>query len=106
MDNVQLSRVNVFEINSLLLTLFSQFKNSLFQKTPKDEFQFSDSLSFHFADLAALPTQCVLICLGLGFSLSLLFFMDQNISAALVQTPENNLKKPNSYDWDLLLIGE
>lgn len=57
-----------------------------------------------FANLN-LPAGALLICLGLGFSLSLLFFMDQNISAALVQKPENNLKKPPSYDWDLLLIG-
>ena len=37
----------------------------------------------------------------LGFSLSLLFFMDQNISAAMVNSPENRLKKGNAYHWDL-----
>ena len=31
--------------------------------------------------------------MGLGFSLSLLFFMDQNISAAMVNNPENKLLK-------------
>merc|ERR1712142_571881 len=32
----------------------------------------------------------------LGFSLSILFFMDQNISAAMVNSPENHLKKGNA----------
>ncbi len=41
----------------------------------------------------------------LGFALSLLFFMDQNISAAMVNNPNNNLKKGSAYHWDLLIVG-
>jgi len=41
----------------------------------------------------------------LGFGLSLLFFMDQNISAAIVNSPKNNLKKGGAYDWDLLVVA-
>ena len=41
----------------------------------------------------------------LGFSLSVLFFMDQNISAAMVNSPENRLKKGNAYHWDLVVVA-
>ncbi|CBY35433.1 unnamed protein product [Oikopleura dioica] len=41
----------------------------------------------------------------LGFCLSLLFFMDQNISAALVNTPANKLKKGAAYHLDLLVVA-
>ena len=43
--------------------------------------------------------------MGLGFSLSLLFFMDQNISAAMVDSPDNKLVKGNAYHWDLMVVG-
>lgn len=43
--------------------------------------------------------------MGLGFSLSLLFFMDQNISAAMVDSPDNKLVKGNAYNWDLLVVA-
>src|SRR6185437_12196588 len=43
--------------------------------------------------------------MGLGFALSLLFFMDQNISAAMVNNPNNKLKKGNAYDLDLFVVG-
>ena len=43
--------------------------------------------------------------MALGFTLSLLFFMDQNISAAMVNNPNNNLKKGSAYHWDLLVVA-
>ncbi|CAI9732074.1 sodium bicarbonate transporter 11 isoform X2 [Octopus vulgaris] len=43
--------------------------------------------------------------MGLGFCLSLLFFMDQNISAALVNAPQNKMKKGTAYHWDLFVVG-
>lgn len=44
---------------------------------------------FELAPLHLLPAGAVLAAAGLGFSLSLLFFMDQNISSALVNAPSN-----------------
>ena len=41
----------------------------------------------------------------LGFQLSILFFIDQNVSAALVNTPMNKLKKGDAYHWDLLIVA-
>ena len=32
--------------------------------------------------------------------------MDQNISAAMVNSPDNKLVKGNAYHWDLLVIGK
>ena len=44
---------------------------------------------FEIVDLSSLSWQAILGAAGLGFCLSLLFFMDQNISAALVNAPQN-----------------
>jgi sodium borate transporter 11 len=44
---------------------------------------------FDVAPLSELPVGAIFAAAGLGFSLSLLFFIDQNISSALVNTPNN-----------------
>lgn len=49
----------------------------------------ADTELFILAPLHTLPWPAVIAAAGLGFSLSLLFFMDQNISSALVNTPSN-----------------
>jgi len=43
--------------------------------------------------------------LGLGFALSLLFFMDQNISSSMVNSPRNRLRKGAAYNLDLLVLA-
>lgn len=49
----------------------------------------------------------ILTSAGLGFCLSLLFFMDQNISAALTdsQMVKCKNKKPGGYHWDLMIVA-
>lgn len=47
----------------------------------------------------------VFLSMLLGFSLSSLFFIDQNVSAALVNTPANKLKKGDAFHWDLLVVA-
>ena len=42
---------------------------------------------------------------GLGFCLSMLFFMDQNIGSAMVNNPCNKLKKGPAYHLDMLVVG-
>jgi sodium borate transporter 11 len=44
---------------------------------------------FTIVPLHSLSVGAVFGGMGLGFCLSLLFFMDQNISAALVNAPQN-----------------
>ncbi|CAF3728481.1 unnamed protein product [Rotaria sp. Silwood1] len=41
----------------------------------------------------------------LGFSLSLLMFLDQNIAGAIVNSPANKLKKGKAFHVDLLVIA-
>ncbi|KAK3788995.1 hypothetical protein RRG08_039603 [Elysia crispata] len=60
---------------------------------------------FKFVDLTSLSWQATMGAAGLGFCLSLLFFMDQNISSALVNSPQNKMQKGTSYHWDLLVIA-
>ncbi|CAF2958949.1 unnamed protein product [Rotaria sp. Silwood2] len=42
---------------------------------------------------------------GLGFSLSLLMFLDQNIAGAIVNSPANKLKKGKAFHIDLFVIA-
>jgi sodium borate transporter 11 len=67
---------------------------------------FNSSGSFEFVSPSFdIPAKVVLLALPIGFALSLLFFMDQNVSAALVQTPRNKLEKGTYYHLDIALIG-
>lgn len=54
-----------------------------------EHFHYEEEVKFTRARLEELPWQACVACMGLGFSLSLLFFMDQNISAAMVNNPCN-----------------
>lgn len=58
-----------------------------------------------FATLHSLTPAAILLSAVLGFALSILFFIDQNVSAALVSTPSNRLTKGDAYHWDLLVVG-
>ncbi|OWF45125.1 sodium bicarbonate transporter-like protein 11 isoform X2 [Mizuhopecten yessoensis] len=60
---------------------------------------------FSLVPFHKLSWGAVLGGMGLGFCLSLLFFMDQNISAALVNSPQNKMKKGTSYHWDLVVVA-
>lgn len=42
---------------------------------------------------------------GLGFAVSLLFFMDQGVSGSLVDAPTNQLKKGNAPHLDFVLVA-
>lgn len=48
---------------------------------------------FTVAHIESIETSPLFISIGLGFALSLLFVMDQNISAAMVDTPAHKLRK-------------
>ena len=70
-----------------------------------EKFEISETFELRLIRLGGLTSTSVLVSMALGFSLSLLFFMDQNISAALVNNPNNKLKKGDAYHWDLLVVG-
>ena len=86
--------------------VFSIIGTVLFSAVEVKTFPYENSGEvFKLVDFSSLTVGAVFGAMGLGFSLSLLFFMDQNISAAMVNNPENKLLKGNAYHWDLLVIG-
>nr|XP_012610276.1 sodium bicarbonate transporter-like protein 11 isoform X1 [Microcebus murinus] len=64
----------------------------------------SESL-FEMAQIHSLSLPAISSTMGLGFLLSMLFFIEQNLVAALVNAPENRLVKGTAYHWDLLLLA-
>ena len=70
-----------------------------------EKFTFPGTFEFSTPNFSGFSSQAIFIGAGLGFPLSLLFFMDQNISAALVNNPNNKLKKGTAYHLDLMVVG-
>ncbi|XP_041360225.1 sodium bicarbonate transporter-like protein 11 isoform X2 [Gigantopelta aegis] len=90
-------------ISVLVMAFFGSF---VFRKIKMKPFQYNpNEQMFQLAPLWDLPIGAIFAAAGLGFSLSLLFFMDQNISSALVNNPNNKLKKGAAYHWDLFVVA-
>lgn len=62
-------------------------------------------IEFRVATFETINGPSIGAALGLGFAMSLLFFMDQGVSAQLVDQPTNKLKKGNANDLDLLNVA-
>ncbi|XP_036101814.1 sodium bicarbonate transporter-like protein 11 isoform X1 [Molossus molossus] len=77
---------------------FREIKMSKFRYNPKESL-------FKIAEMHSLTLGAIGSAMGLGFLLSLLFFIEQNLVAALTNAPENRLAKGTAYHWDLLLIA-
>ena len=61
-----------------------------FSKLTVEHFRYDDSYNvFVPAQLNKLSAPAILATFGLGFCLSMLFFMDQNIGSAMVNNPCN-----------------
>ncbi|XP_072475861.1 solute carrier family 4 member 11 isoform X2 [Notamacropus eugenii] len=78
--------------------VFSGIKMSKFNYNPNYNL-------FELAKMQSLSLGAVGSTMGLGFLLSMLFFIEQNLVAALANAPENRLVKGTAYHWDLLLIA-
>ncbi|KJH45726.1 sodium bicarbonate transporter-like protein 11 domain protein [Dictyocaulus viviparus] len=77
-----------------------------FADIAKDRFKLrEDTPIVHLADIFSLPLSGYFVCLLLGFSLSFLFFMDQNITSAIVNNPQNKLKKGQTQNLDLFVVA-
>lgn len=85
------------KLHILPATLLSIIVNSNFAKLVIQLDHFLTALRlfqiFTVARIESIDTLPLLISIGLGFALSLLFVMDQNISAAMVETAVHKLKK-------------
>ncbi|XP_034508945.1 sodium bicarbonate transporter-like protein 11 [Ailuropoda melanoleuca] len=77
-----------------------------FREIKMSQFRYNPSKSlFEVAEMHSLSLGAIAGAMGLGFLLSLLFFIEQNLVAALANAPENRLVKGTAYHWDLLLVA-
>ncbi|XP_014437791.1 sodium bicarbonate transporter-like protein 11 isoform X2 [Tupaia chinensis] len=77
---------------------FREIKMSKFRYNPSERL-------FEVTQMHLLSLRAIGSAMGLGFLLSMLFFIEQNLVAALVNAPENRLVKGTAYHWDLLLLA-
>ncbi|XP_029412730.1 sodium bicarbonate transporter-like protein 11 isoform X2 [Nannospalax galili] len=85
---------------------FSLISSYGFQEIEMSKFRYNPSENlFEVAQVHLLSLKAIGSAMGLGFLLSLLFFIEQNLVAALVNAPENRLVKGTAYHWDLLLLA-
>jgi hypothetical protein len=71
-----------------------------------EQFEFDLNLDLHRTPIERISNKALLVSAGLGFALSILFFMDQNITGQIVNSPTNNLKKGPAPHLDLLVLGK
>ncbi|XP_078657468.1 solute carrier family 4 member 11-like [Branchiostoma floridae x Branchiostoma belcheri] len=89
-----------------IAVVFNGFMGSYaFRAVQLERFQVQERAMFQMVALSSLHPTAIVVSLGLGFCLSLLFFMDQNISAAIVNNPAHKLKKGSAYHLDLLVVA-
>uniref|UniRef100_A0A8B9P7H4 Solute carrier family 4 member 11 n=1 Tax=Apteryx owenii TaxID=8824 RepID=A0A8B9P7H4_APTOW len=85
---------------------FSVVGSYIFKEIEMSKFNYNPSESlFVLAPVRSLSIGSVMSAMGLGFLLSMLFFIEQNIVASLTNAPENRLVKGTAYHWDLLLVA-
>ncbi|OTF73654.1 hypothetical protein BLA29_009843, partial [Euroglyphus maynei] len=82
--------------------IFAAIGSILFEHIEPDSFKVSEDYKWRIAGFQSLNIESLALSLVLGFALSMLFFIDQNVSSALVSAPANRLKKGDAYHWDLL----
>lgn len=76
--------------NSTKPVNFQQKTEFAYQKISEDQFRMRNEIPLiQVADIFSLPISGYFVCLLLGFSLSFLFFIDQNITSAIVNNPQN-----------------
>uniref|UniRef100_A0A915JAC3 Bicarbonate transporter-like transmembrane domain-containing protein n=1 Tax=Romanomermis culicivorax TaxID=13658 RepID=A0A915JAC3_ROMCU len=76
-----------------------------FKGVKQDQFHYKHGAIGTLINVSNLPSSHVFLCMGLGFCLSFLFFMDQNITSSIVNNPQNKLKKGVTTHLDLLIVG-
>ena len=70
-----------------------------------EQLDFDTSFELSIANMQSLTLSSVFIALGLGIALSVLFYMDQNITTLIIHQPTNNLQKSPAYHLDLLVLA-
>ncbi|KER21997.1 hypothetical protein T265_09795 [Opisthorchis viverrini] len=65
----------------------------------------ADLTELSLTPLTNLDWRAVLGALGLALPLSMLFYMEQNIASAIVNSPANRLRKSPAPHWDLMVVA-
>jgi len=86
----------------IVMTFIGSF---LFKEVEMTPFHYRTEAHIGIVHMKGLGVGAVFGSAGLGFCLSLLFFMDQNISSAMVNNPANKLKKGPAYHLDLMVVA-
>ncbi|CAG08323.1 unnamed protein product, partial [Tetraodon nigroviridis] len=87
------------------VVIFSFIGSYLFLDIKLPVFSVHDGPIFNYPPFDKLSGMSALSAVGLGFLLSLLIFIDQNIVISLTHVPEHKLLKGTTFHWDLMLTG-
>ncbi|KAK3731064.1 hypothetical protein QZH41_019224, partial [Actinostola sp. cb2023] len=87
------------------VVVFSFVGSYVFQDISMHQLDYAWTISFKISPISSLSIGAIFGACGLGFCLSFLFFMAQNIVSAMVNNPSNRLKKGTAYHLDLLVIA-
>jgi hypothetical protein len=96
--------VSVILFFSLLNLLPSFQKFHVPTLSVPDTFQLAGGRNF-LVGLKDVPVNIRMLCALPSLLLTCLFFMDQNISVRLVNSPDNKLKKGEAYNVDMVALG-
>ncbi|XP_060689233.1 sodium bicarbonate transporter-like protein 11 [Hemiscyllium ocellatum] len=88
------------------VVVFSFVGSYLFRDIKVASFSYNPhSGLFNLAPFHLLSIGAIFGGMGLGFLLSMLFYLEQNIVMSLTNAPQNRLVKGTGYHWDIFLVG-
>lgn len=90
---------------AISVLIFSFVGSYLFSDTRLDTFEFGEFTGLHLADLTLVTWRTLIFTCPLGFMLSVLFYIDQNICGAMVNNSPYKLKKGDYFHLDLLVLA-
>ncbi|XP_078264916.1 solute carrier family 4 member 11 isoform X2 [Rhinoraja longicauda] len=86
--------------------VFSFVGSYLFREIKITPFSYNPNKAmFNLAPFHVLSVGAIFGGMGLGFLLSMLFYLEQNIVMSLTNAPQHRLKKGTGYHWDIFLVG-
>lgn len=89
----------------IAVALMTFLGSVIFRPVDLDTFPTNDTPPFIIIYLFQSPIWVIPLGAFLGFVLSLLFYMDQNLSSAATNHPDNKLQKGPAYHLDLYVMG-
>ncbi|XP_048388799.2 sodium bicarbonate transporter-like protein 11 isoform X2 [Stegostoma tigrinum] len=88
------------------VVVFSFVGSYLFRDIKVASFSYNPNNGlFNLAPFHLLSIGAIFGGMGLGFLLSMLFYLEQNIVMSLTNASQNRLVKGTGYHWDIFLVG-